>query len=220
MNFRVLSPILVQARPVVSGTNRESFVGQIVHRSVGGQTVHLDYRQGQAPWQAANSGRLEVGALLKCPGRHRVSESLYLQVKPSGAASWLFRYTINSEVVRSKNGKQVRNGAHWMGLGKYKHLSIYDARQKAIDLGRELEKGIDPLAVERAKQTAEKLAAVKSMTFGECASKDVWPRTRRHGRMPSMPRNGMPCLRKPNGPHLLPRRSTICPSARSTLIWR
>ena len=47
---------------------------------------------------------LEVKALLKQPGRHRVSENLYLQVRPAAAgvdrkgnatehvtASWLFR---------------------------------------------------------------------------------------------------------------------------------
>ena len=37
--------------------------------------------------------------------------------------------------------------------------------------GARVRKGIDPLAAERAKKTAEKLDAVKAMTFGECAAK-------------------------------------------------
>ena len=115
----------------------------------------------------------EVRRLLTQPGRHRVSESLYIQVKASGAASWLFRY------MRDRQ-------AHWMGLGRYKHVSLREARQQAIDLGRQLYHGHDPLDAKRQAKTAQRIAAAKGITFGECA-KSISPPMRRRGRTISTP---------------------------------
>jgi len=102
----------------------------------------------------------EIRRLLKTPGRHRVSENLYLQAKASGAASWLFRY------MRDRQ-------AHWMGLGRYKHVSLHEARQKANDLGRQLYHGNDPLDAKRQAATAKRIAAARGITFGECAKKYI-----------------------------------------------
>jgi hypothetical protein len=116
---------------------------------------------------------LEVAALMKRkpPQRHRVSANLYLQVrvpehKPTksrlvkGRAAWLFRYM--------NNGRP-----HWMGLGSYYDFTLAEARQRARVARQQLTDDIDPLAAKREKRTAARLAAAKSLTFGECARRYV-----------------------------------------------
>src|SRR5262245_13994076 len=80
--------------------------------------------------------------------------------KPRAPASRLFRY------MRDRQ-------AHWMGLGRYKHVSLHDARQKANDLGRQLYHGNDPLDAKRQAATAKMIAAARGITFGECAKKYI-----------------------------------------------
>jgi integrase len=105
----------------------------------------------------ANLSALKVKALVdaKVPGRYRVSDNLYLQVKPGGA-SWLFRYMSNRQ-------------PHWAGLGKYRTTDLATARKKAIQHIAMLGQGIDPLDAKRQRQTAEKIAAAKNVTFRQCA---------------------------------------------------
>jgi integrase len=113
---------------------------------------------------------LEVGNLVKrrAPGRHLVSENLYLQVKESGRASWLYRYMIDSRLIE-RNGKIVRVGAHWAGLGRYPRVDLADARARASQYADQLGRGIDPLTAKRQAIREQRIEAAKTITFAECA---------------------------------------------------
>ncbi len=75
---------------------------------------------------------------------------LYLSVKPTGAKSWIFRYT--------SNGRRRE-----MGLGPYPILSLAGAREKSMELRRDmLLRGLDPLAHKRS-------IAAASVTFEKSA---------------------------------------------------
>jgi Arm DNA-binding domain len=112
----------------------------------------------------------EVKALRKNPGKHWVSASPYLQVKKSGAASWLFRFMLNSEVDA---GTGKRRGGHWMGLGSYQAFTLAEARLRARDARQLHTDKIDPLEARRRKDLAERLEAAKTLTFDECAGQYV-----------------------------------------------
>jgi len=102
-------------------------------------------------------------------GRHRVSKRLYLQVRPSGSASWLFRYMFDSRVTNSRNDKPKREGAHWMGLGEYPVVDLATARAKALEYKEQIDRDIDPLASKREAKAAKRFGAASTMTFGKCA---------------------------------------------------
>jgi hypothetical protein len=58
---------------------------------------------------------------LKDEGVHWVAPSLYLQIRPQGTRSWLFRY--------SRGGEN-----QWMGLGALAEKSVSEARDEAAML--------------------------------------------------------------------------------------
>ena len=107
---------------------------------------------------------LEVNRLRKQPGTHRVSDNLYLQVRPSRKgglrASWILRYY--------RDGRQT-----WMGLGKASVFALSEARERARKHRQLLADDLDPLVVKRQRITADKIEAAKSITFSECARKYV-----------------------------------------------
>lgn len=82
---------------------------------------------------------------------------LWLQVTPTGAKSWIFRYT--------RDGK-----AREMGLGATHTISLAEARDMALECRKKLQHGIDPLGEREAARLAAKLEAAKAMTFDQCAS--------------------------------------------------
>lgn len=92
------------------------------------------------------------------PVAFRVSDRLYLQVSPSGAKSWLARFMINGK-------------ARQMGLGAYDPkgggTSLAEAREKVIDVKRELAAGRDPIATRRAANIPPAPAIVR--TFEQVA---------------------------------------------------
>jgi integrase len=113
---------------------------------------------------------VEVNALRRKPGAHRVSPNLYLLVRPSKSggglrASWVFRYEISSA-----DGK--RRGRH-LGLGAASVFSLAEARERARKLRQLLAEGVDPLDAKREKKAAAKLEAAKAITFGAAAKQYV-----------------------------------------------
>jgi len=80
---------------------------------------------------------------------------LYLQVKPSGRKSWVFRYKIAGRI-------------RWMGLGAYPEAGLADARKRAEDARKLTNNRIDPLVARQseteaaARAVAETEAAVKA----------------------------------------------------------
>jgi integrase len=82
---------------------------------------------------------------------------LWLQVIPTGAKSWIFRYT--------RDGR-----AREMGLGATHTITLAEARELALECRKKLQNGGDPLAEREAARLAVKLEAAKAMTFDQCAA--------------------------------------------------
>ena len=98
---------------------------------------------------------LQVTRLTK-PGLYGDGGGLTLQITPTGAKSWLFRYMVSGK-------------SFGMGLGPTHTVSLAEARQKALDARKLLLDGINPLAAKKQKQIAAALADAKMMTFDQCA---------------------------------------------------
>src|SRR6516162_3866963 len=95
------------------------------------------------------------------PGRHRVSASLYLLVRPNGVRRWAFRYTKPSTRRVTEHG-----------LGSVSLVTLAEARELVHEYRRLVARGVDPVQHKndvRAKQT----------TFAEAA--DGWIKTRALG---------------------------------------
>lgn len=107
--------------------------------------------------------------LSKIPGFHAVggASGLYLSVKSSYSASWIFRYSVD--------GKRRD-----MGLGSIHDLSLVEAREKTIELRKQVRQGIDPIGHKREALAAKKKANIKAVTFQYCVNKyleshsDAW----------------------------------------------
>lgn len=94
---------------------------------------------------------------LKEPGRYGDGLGLWLQVGPEGGKSWLYRYMLDGR-------------ARMMGLGRYPDFSLEEARQRAMECRKLLKDGKDPIDDRKTRQTIERLARQKILTFDECAS--------------------------------------------------
>lgn len=90
------------------------------------------------------------------PGRYKDERNLFLQITPSGARSWLFRYEIHG-----------RERA--MGLGPCADFSLAEARERARLARQQLRDGIDPLAVAHEARAKAAAAAAKVVTFRQAA---------------------------------------------------
>ncbi|NMM38058.1 MAG: tyrosine-type recombinase/integrase [Glaciimonas sp.] len=98
---------------------------------------------------------LQVSKLTK-PGLYGDGGGLTLQVTPTGAKSWLFRY-------------MVAGKSYGMGLGPTHTVSLSDARQQALAARKLLLSGINPLMAKKHDKIAAALASAKMMTFDQCA---------------------------------------------------
>jgi integrase len=98
---------------------------------------------------------LKVAKLAK-PGRYGDGLGLWLQVGPTGAKSWLFRF-------------QRAGQARQMGLGPAHTVSLADARQAAQEARRLLLGGSDPIEARRTSRAREALAGAKALSFKEAA---------------------------------------------------
>jgi integrase len=144
---------------------RQSVRGRTGQDGNGPYTAALDERHTLAMAVHRDLTALQVSRLLaaKKEARHRVSRSLYLQVKESGAGSWLFRYQRRDGTKRNV----------WVGLGRAKLFSLVEARHRAAELEKQLASGLDPLALKRegkrAEKQAEQQAAIDAVTFKKAA---------------------------------------------------
>jgi integrase len=105
---------------------------------------------------------------LKDPGYHSVGGvgGLLLCVKPSGAKSWILRYSTGQKRL-SANGKPypiLRD----MGLGPYPDVGLGEARDEARKKKALLrEEGLDPIEERRKVRAARKAELEKCRTFRE-----------------------------------------------------
>ena len=88
-------------------------------------------------------------------GKHNDGGNLYLYVHAGGSRSWVFRY-----------GPQ---GKHEHGLGPVHTVSITAARERARACREMLLNSIDPIAERKARKTAAKGTAARTMSFSACA---------------------------------------------------
>jgi len=107
-----------------------------------------------------NIMRLTVRFVQHAPiGWHCDGRGLYLQCTAGadGAVcrSWVYRFVLN--------GRQ-----RYMGLGSVADISLGEAREKVTAARKLRLEGVDPLEARKAQQTAARLEAAKSMTFGQC----------------------------------------------------
>jgi len=92
----------------------------------------------------------------KLPGLFADGGGLYLQVAPSGAKTWIYRF-------------QIAGRRRDMGLGSAAIFSLAEAREKALAARRLVAEGTDPIEARRAQRLAKALDSAKSMTFRQCA---------------------------------------------------
>ncbi len=93
---------------------------------------------------------------LNAKGLYPDGDGLYLRITATGTKGWIFRYT--------RDGK-LRD----MGLGPLSSVGLAGARDLAAECRRQRREGIDPIEARRARQAAERAAALGSITFKECA---------------------------------------------------
>lgn len=98
---------------------------------------------------------LQVAKLTK-PGRYGDGDGLWLQIAAGGTKSWILRY-------------QRAGQARQMGLGPVRDVSLAKAREKARINREMLQDEIDPIEARRARRTAKKVQAARTVTFKECA---------------------------------------------------
>jgi integrase len=81
---------------------------------------------------------------------------LYLQVSPTGAKTWIYRF-------------QIAGRRRDMGLGSAGVFTLGDARQKAAEARRLVAEGIDPIERRTGQAAAAALVTAKVVTFKDCA---------------------------------------------------
>src|SRR5712691_8329981 len=96
----------------------------------------------------------------KAPGLIADGGGLYLQIAPTGARTWIFRY-------------QIAGRRRDMGLGSAAVFSLAEARDRVRAARRLVADGIDPIDARRARVAATRVDAAKAMTFAECADRYI-----------------------------------------------
>ena len=99
---------------------------------------------------------LGVSKLAKRKGVFCDGGGLYLHSDPPAQCSWLFRYRLSGKT-------------RWMGLGPYPPISLAKARELASNARSLKALGTDPIGQRDASRATERLAAVRTITFKQCA---------------------------------------------------
>ena len=99
---------------------------------------------------------------IKRPGRYHDRDGLYLQVRPSGAKSWLFIY------MRDRRQRYMGLGSA-RAAGRAKGLTLAEARTEAQEAHRLLRDRIDPIDEKRALQRS----TTSRPTFREIAEQFI-----------------------------------------------
>ncbi len=112
----------------------------------------------KVPKKAKELSALQVRRL-KRPGLHAVGgvAGLHLQVKDSGAHSWILRVQI---------GDRRRD----VGLGGFPDVTLGAARDNARQIREQIRQGIDPIAARKAAQDALRSAEAKRFTFNQASA--------------------------------------------------
>ncbi len=102
-------------------------------------------------------------------GLHAVGgvPGLHLQVTPSGAKTWILRFTAGT---KPGTGKPWRRD---LGLGGYPAVTLSMARAKAQEAREKIAQGIDPITEKREQRSAMIAARLAEITFETAASRYI-----------------------------------------------
>ena len=115
--------------------------------------------QSRLPKRVKDLSATEVKRLAKKQGRHAVGGVPGLNlVVGEASCSWIYRTVI---------GGRRRD----LGVGSYPAVGVGEAREKAREIRRQSEQGVDPLAAKIAARTALKLEEAKRLTFSEATKR-------------------------------------------------
>ena len=99
-------------------------------------------------------------ATITKPGKYGDGLGLWLNVRPSGTRTWVFRFM--------RQGK-----AREMGLGPLHTISLAEARERALLARKQLIDGIDPIEARKEKTKAIQLAKASALTFKESSKRCI-----------------------------------------------
>ena len=110
------------------------------------------------PKKAQELSPLQVKRLTK-PGLHAIGgiAGLQLQIKPTGAKSW---------ILRAQIGSKRRD----IGLGGYPEVTLASARDRAREAKDQIRQGIDPVEARKAARQALIADQARQLTFSEAAA--------------------------------------------------
>jgi hypothetical protein len=89
-------------------------------------------------------------------GLHADGRGLYLQIRPGGTRSWIYRFTLNG---RTRD----------MGLGPLAEINLVAARAKATAARTMRDSGLDPIEHTSSQRAAVQAPASAGLTFEEAA---------------------------------------------------
>ena len=122
-----------------------------------GECVGTRFSPGVAlPRPIERLSALGLSKLAKRKGVFCDGGGLYLHSDPPAQCSWLFRYRLSAKT-------------RWMGLGPYPAISLAKARELASSARTLKALGTDPIDQRDASRATERLAAVRTITFKQCA---------------------------------------------------
>lgn len=100
------------------------------------------------------------------PGYHGDGDGLWLAVGKTGSRSWVFKY-VSPTALPGANGRKPVTG---MGLGAAPLVTLAEARDKALELRRQVAAGIDPLEERKRERAQAATDAHRLTTFAEAAT--------------------------------------------------
>lgn len=108
---------------------------------------------------------------LSIPGVHPVGgvSGLLLQVKASGAKSWILRYATG--VARTSRSGRPFAARRDLGLGPFPEIGLAEARDRAREAKEKIRQGIDPVAERKIARATLKAAQAKALTFDEATGR-------------------------------------------------
>jgi integrase len=104
-------------------------------------------------------------AKVRKAGYYSDGGGLYLQVAPTGARTWIFRYS-----RQTPEGKTVRPE---MGLGGLHALTLAQARDRAATCRNQVLSGLDPIAARNAGELSARLQNARTITFSQAAEQYI-----------------------------------------------
>lgn len=109
----------------------------------------------------------KIRAIADC-GLHADGRGLYLQIRPGGSRSWIFRFTLDRRT-------------RYKGLGAFSEVSLVEARAMAAACRALLAKQIDPIEHAKAVRETKKIVVAPSPgpTFEEAAESYMVEKLRR-----------------------------------------